>query len=443
MTTTVTIAPVRKSIRVSASQDHAFDVFTSGLGRWWPRKASIGNSPLKMAVMEPRLGGRWYELGEDGSQTDVGKVLVWEPPQRFVISWDINSNWKPDTTVGSEVEVQIHRRRARRNAGGAGAPQVRTDGRGGRRIPAQGCRRRLAPHAGALQARSRDREPLERFPAKWTVPAEARKRKDLDLRLHAATYRSDANHEEHPMSIELYVFPPSPRAFKVMAVANHLGLDCTLRIVDLTKGEQNTPQYAALNPNMRMPTLKDGDQVVWESNAICQYLAAKKPESGLLPKDETARLDVTRWQFWDLAHWDPTCAVFVFEYVVKPFVLRSGEPDMAAIAKGTEAFHRAGEGAGRAAQGQAVRHRRYPDGRGFLARRGDEARRHGALPARALRRDQALVRDAERAPGLAEDAGANRDARRQRGVIRVYSGAAASMPAITVTNATASQIRSG
>ena len=61
------------------------------------------------------------------------------------------------------------------------------------------------------------------------------------------------------MSIELYVFPPSPRAFKVMAVANHLGLDCTLRIVDLTKGEQNTPQYAALNPNMRMPTLKDGD----------------------------------------------------------------------------------------------------------------------------------------------------------------------------------------
>ena len=80
------------------------------------------------------------------------------------------------------------------------------------------------------------------------------------------------------MSIELYVFPPSPRAFKVMAVANHLGLDCTLRIVDLTKGEQNTPQYEALNPNMRMPT-----HVLWESNAICQYLAAKKPESGLLP----------------------------------------------------------------------------------------------------------------------------------------------------------------
>src|SRR5713101_7882412 len=143
------------------------------------------------------------------------------------------------------------------------------------------------------------------------------------------------------MTIELYVFPPSPRAFKVMAVANHLGIDTTLRMLDLIKGGQKSPAYAALNPNMRMPTLKDGDYVLWESNAIGQYLAGKKPQSGLLPTDEKGRLDVTRWQFWDLAHWDPTCAVFIFEHVVKPVVLKSGEPDSAAIAKGTESFHRA------------------------------------------------------------------------------------------------------
>ena len=140
--------------------------------------------------------------------------------------------------------------------------------------------------------------------------------------------------------IDLYVFPPSPRAFKVMAIANYLGIDTALRIVDLIKGDQNTPEYAALNPNMRMPTLKDGDYVLWESNAILQYLAAKRPESGLLPADGKGRLDVTRWQFWDLAHWDPTCAVFIFENVVKAVVLKSGEPDPAAIAKGTESFHR-------------------------------------------------------------------------------------------------------
>jgi glutathione S-transferase len=143
------------------------------------------------------------------------------------------------------------------------------------------------------------------------------------------------------MSIELYVFPPSPRAFKVMAAAKHLGLDVTLRKVDLTKGEQKTPQYAALNANMRMPTLVDGDFVLWESNAILQYLASMKPESGLLPDDLRKRLDVTRWQFWDLAHWDPACAAFIFEYVAKPLVLGIKEPDMAAIAKGTEAFQRA------------------------------------------------------------------------------------------------------
>jgi len=142
---------------------------------------------------------------------------------------------------------------------------------------------------------------------------------------------------------ELYVFPPSPRAFKVMAIANHLGIEPTLHVLDLIKGEQKSPQYAALNPNMRMPTLRDGDYVLWESNAIMQYLAAKRPESRLLPTDEKGRLDVTRWQFWDLAHWDPACAVLIFENVVKSVVLKSGEPDPAAIAKGTESFHRAAQ----------------------------------------------------------------------------------------------------
>jgi len=143
------------------------------------------------------------------------------------------------------------------------------------------------------------------------------------------------------MSIELYAFPPSPRAFKVMALANHLGLDWTLRVVDLVKGEQKTPEYAALNPNMRMPTLKDGDYVLWESGPILQYLAGKKPESQLFPADETGRLNVTRWQFWDACHWDPACAIYLFENVVKAVILKSGEPDQAALAKGAELFHRA------------------------------------------------------------------------------------------------------
>jgi glutathione S-transferase len=140
--------------------------------------------------------------------------------------------------------------------------------------------------------------------------------------------------------IKLYVFPPSPNAFKVMAIANHLGIETRQHFVDLINGGQRAPDYAALNPNMRMPTLKDGDYVLWESNAIAQYLAGKKPESGLLPSDERARLDVTRWQFWELAHWGPACGAFIFEHVVKP-ALKMGEPDAASLEKAAEEFHRA------------------------------------------------------------------------------------------------------
>jgi uncharacterized protein YndB with AHSA1/START domain len=107
MTVTIAIAPVRKSIRVNANQNRAFEVFTSGLGRWWPTNHSISGKPMKSAVMETRHGGRWFELSEDGTETTVGTITVWEAPRRFVMTWEINSQWKPDSTVSSEVEVRF------------------------------------------------------------------------------------------------------------------------------------------------------------------------------------------------------------------------------------------------------------------------------------------------------------------------------------------------
>lgn len=106
-TATFTIAPVRKSITVNAAQARAFDVFTSGINRWWPKAHSIGETPLKKSVIEPRKGGRWYSVHENGSEAVIGLMKVWEPPSRIVFSWDINSDWKADTTVGSEVEVRF------------------------------------------------------------------------------------------------------------------------------------------------------------------------------------------------------------------------------------------------------------------------------------------------------------------------------------------------
>src|SRR5262245_57538140 len=151
--------------------------------------------------------------------------------------------------------------------------------------------------------------------------------------------RNDSTRRRIDM-LTLHVFPLSPRAFKVIALANHLGIEHTKRMVDLTKGEQRRPEFTALNPNQKMPVLEEDGFVLWESNAILQYLAAKKPASGLLPTDPQSRADVMRWQCWDLSTWDPACATVIFERLVKK-LLNIGEADPAEVAKGEERFHRA------------------------------------------------------------------------------------------------------
>jgi glutathione S-transferase len=139
------------------------------------------------------------------------------------------------------------------------------------------------------------------------------------------------------MSLKLHVFPPSPRAFKVRSLATHLGLDFEVRMVDFAKGTHKTPEFALLNPNQRMPVMEDGDFVLWESNAILQYLAAKRPDSGVLPADPRERALVNQWQCWDLAHWEPACVILIFERLVKPAFGRGAE-DPAKIAEGLEKF---------------------------------------------------------------------------------------------------------
>ena len=102
---TIQPAAVKKTLHVKASRDKAFRVFTDGIDRWWPKTHTIGETPLKRAVVEPRQGGRWYGLSEAGVEDLWGHVLAWEPPERLVLSWRINGKFKPDLTVHTEVEV--------------------------------------------------------------------------------------------------------------------------------------------------------------------------------------------------------------------------------------------------------------------------------------------------------------------------------------------------
>jgi uncharacterized protein YciI/uncharacterized protein YndB with AHSA1/START domain len=100
-------APVRREFIVKTSQARAFTLFTEGIDRWWPREHHIGTSPLKREVLEPKQGGRWYGLSEDGSECDVGRVLAWEPPGRLLLSWQITADWAFDPSFVTEVEVNF------------------------------------------------------------------------------------------------------------------------------------------------------------------------------------------------------------------------------------------------------------------------------------------------------------------------------------------------
>jgi len=105
MSTQIRPAPVRKTIFVNAPPERAFAVFTSGIGDWWPKSHKIGEADLDRPVIDPRAGGRWYQIGVDGSECDIGKVAAWEPPARLILIWQLTAEFKFDPDLATEVEV--------------------------------------------------------------------------------------------------------------------------------------------------------------------------------------------------------------------------------------------------------------------------------------------------------------------------------------------------
>jgi glutathione S-transferase len=141
--------------------------------------------------------------------------------------------------------------------------------------------------------------------------------------------------------MKLYMNAMSPNVRRVRLTAAVLAMDLEEKKLDFTKGEHKNPEYLALNPNGAVPTLVDDDFVLTESRAIMQYLASKKPESGLLPRDEKARADVLRWQFWDASHFSPQLGTLAFEKMLKP-MMGMGEPDQRKIDDALTNFRRFG-----------------------------------------------------------------------------------------------------
>jgi uncharacterized protein YndB with AHSA1/START domain len=100
---------VRRTVTVAASPERAFQVFTEQFGTWWPKEYHIGTVEMADFVVEPKVGGRWYEVGVDGTECDTGRVTAYEPPDRLTLAWHLDGAWHydPDPTHASEVEVRF------------------------------------------------------------------------------------------------------------------------------------------------------------------------------------------------------------------------------------------------------------------------------------------------------------------------------------------------
>ncbi len=126
---------------------------------------------------------------------------------------------------------------------------------------------------------------------------------------------------------------------RALALAKHLGIDVEFVQVTSKTGGLKSPQYAALNPNCKAPTLVDGSFVLWESSAIMTYLCVKAG-SDLWPAQNPAeQIEILRWLSWNDHHWEPAVGPFYFEHVVKA-TFNIGPPDRASLPAAVPDFER-------------------------------------------------------------------------------------------------------
>jgi uncharacterized protein YndB with AHSA1/START domain len=98
---------VRTEIVVDAPLDRAFKVFTERFDRIKPREHNMLGVDIAESVFEPRVGGRVYDRGVDGSECQWGRVVAFEPPRRIVFTWDISPMWQIETDPDKASEVEV------------------------------------------------------------------------------------------------------------------------------------------------------------------------------------------------------------------------------------------------------------------------------------------------------------------------------------------------
>lgn len=100
--------PVKAGVTLSAPVEHAFHVFVERIGEWWPKAYTFSGDDLAQITIEPRAGGRWYEVDPHGRRLDWGEVRVFEPPTRLILSWAVSAaRGQEPRERASEVEVRF------------------------------------------------------------------------------------------------------------------------------------------------------------------------------------------------------------------------------------------------------------------------------------------------------------------------------------------------
>ena len=138
--------------------------------------------------------------------------------------------------------------------------------------------------------------------------------------------------------MELLLDPRTVNSRKVLAGLKLINADYSVKKFDYFQAEQKSPEFVAINPNAAFPALRDGDFILWESNAILQYAADKVGNASAYPSDLKTRADINRWLLWESSSWFGSCYVYLVENCVKP--LLGDTTDTNILTNEAENFHK-------------------------------------------------------------------------------------------------------
>ncbi|MEM6932398.1 MAG: glutathione S-transferase family protein [Pseudomonadota bacterium] len=137
------------------------------------------------------------------------------------------------------------------------------------------------------------------------------------------------------MTITVWGRATSSNVQVVMWAVGELGLEYKRIDLGHNYGGTDTPEYRAMNPNGRVPTIKDGELILYESQAILRYLAARYGDAGFWPEDLAVRAELDQWCEWIRTTLQPNFNYKIFWQKVR---VGAADRDEAQIAKDADAL---------------------------------------------------------------------------------------------------------